>query len=121
MELEDRDYWKSLINMSLTRTLILQSLYHEPSHGYAILEKLARSTEGCCTPTFGCIYPVLKQLVRGRCARVQVDTVGGRKRRVYELTVKGQRAYLAAAEAWKLALPHIQNVVESSHTEGAKA
>ena len=37
MDLEDGGYWKALINMSLTKFLILQTLHQEPCHGYAIL------------------------------------------------------------------------------------
>lgn len=63
MNLEDGGYWKSLINMSLTKFLILQTLHQESCHGYAILSRLERFTAGCCTPSFGGIYPVLKELV----------------------------------------------------------
>ena len=114
MNLEDKDYWKSLINMSLTRSLILEALCRQPAHGYAILEKVALSTEGCCTPTYGGIYPVLNQLVEGGYAKVEAETVGGRERKVYELTDKGRDAYQAATGAWKEVLPFINRIVADS-------
>ncbi len=112
MDLEDGDYWKSLINMSLTRFLILQTLNRQPSHGYAILDRLERFTEGCCTPTYGGIYPVLKQLVQGGYARATAETVSGRKRQVYDLTEKGRNAYQVAIGAWQEVLPYINKIVD---------
>ena len=114
MNLEHKDYWKSLINMSLTRSLILETLCRQPSHGYAILENVAQSTQGCCTPTYGGIYPVLSQLVEGGYAQVEEETVGGRKRKVYEMTEKGREAYQAATDAWKEVLPYITRIVADS-------
>ena len=116
MNLERKDYWKSLINMSLTRSLILEALNKQPAHGYAILEKVALSTQGCCTPTYGGIYPVLKQLVEGDYATVRSETVGGRERKVYELTGKGRHAYDAATAAWAEVLPFISRIVQD-HSE----
>ena len=115
MGLEDVAYWKSLINMSVTRFLILRTLRQEPSHGYAILQKVQRFTEGCCTPTHGAIYPVLKELVEGNYATVRSERVEGRERRVYGLTKKGKQAYETAIEAWEEVLPFlIEMVVESN-------
>lgn len=120
MDLEDRNYWKSLINMSLMRCLILESLCCEPSHGYAILEKVKHSTQGCCVPTYGAIYPVLKQLVKGGYATSRLEIVGGRKRRVYELTAKGVRAYYTATQAWRDVLPYILRLVDEASTPADK-
>lgn len=111
MDLENAEYWKSLINMSLTKFLILNTLHQEPCHGYAILERLKQFTQDCCTPTYGGIYPVLKQLVHGEYAEVRSETEGGRKRRVYELTEKGRSAYRTAVEAWQPVVPLLVKIV----------
>jgi DNA-binding PadR family transcriptional regulator len=111
MELEDAGYWKALINMSLTKFLILQTLHQEPCHGYAILARVEQSTAGCCTPSFGGIYPVLKALVAGGYATVIPETVKERKRRVYELTPKGERAFQTARVAWREVLPLLTSAV----------
>lgn len=115
MDLEDVEYWKSLINMSLTKFLILRTLQQEPCHGYAILERVQQFTQDCCTPTYGGIYPVLKQLVKGGYATVRPETTKGRKRRVYELTEKGKKAYLIAIEAWQEVLPFLAKIVADSN------
>ncbi len=71
MNLEDAEYWKSLINMSLSRLLILRTLHEGPTHGYALLENLKVFTQGCCTPAYGTIYPILKELLAGEYATVR--------------------------------------------------
>lgn len=118
MNLEDAEYWKSLINMSLTRFLILRTLQQAPCHGYAILERLEKCTQGCCSPTYGGIYPILKELLLGGYARVRPETVGGRKRRVYEATAKGLRAYETAKTAWRDVLPFLTHILEESYSKG---
>ena len=112
MDLEDAGYWKALINMSLTRFLILQTLHQEPCHGYAILARLGHFTEGCCTPTYGGIYPVLKELVGGGYATIRLETMNGHKRRVYELTEKGDNAFQTAMGAWQEVLPYLVKIVD---------
>lgn len=109
--LEDPAYWKRLVNMSLSKFFILRVLHTEPSHGYAVLEKLARFTEGCCVPTYGTIYPFLKELVKGGYARVNTETVGGRRRKVYRLTEAGEGAYRNAVRVWQEMIPYLARVI----------
>ncbi len=111
MKLEDPEYWKALINMSLTRFFILQTLYIGPSHGYVLLEKLVSFTKGCCTPAYSTIYPILKEFVEGGYASVHPETVAGRQRKVYTLTAKGKRAHQKAIQAWREILPYVDQVV----------
>ena len=109
--LEDPAYWKALVNMGLSKFFILRVLHTEPTHGYAVLEKLARFTEGCCVPTYGTIYPILKELVEGAYAEVSSEIVGGRERKVYKLTGKGEQAYLNAVCAWQDVIPYLTRVM----------
>ncbi|MDH7508717.1 MAG: PadR family transcriptional regulator [Methanomassiliicoccales archaeon] len=112
MKLEDEEYWKSMINMALTKFLILRTLYHQSSHGYAILEKLTEFTSGCCTPTFGAIYPILRDFVSDGYATVESKTVNGRKRKIYSLTEKGKNAYECALSTWREVIPYLQKAVD---------
>lgn len=112
MRLEDQDYWKSLINMSLSKFLILRTLYKSSIHGYAVLEELREFTKGCCTPTYGTIYPILKELVKGGYASVNIETVGKRERKIYKLTSKGKKAYEAALGAWQEVVPYLNKVIK---------
>ncbi len=112
--LEDADYWKALINMSLSRFFVLRTLHEAPTHGYALLEDLKIFTEGCCTPAYGTIYPILKELEEGNYALVRVETENGRQRKIYELTPRGELAYEQAVRTWKEVLPYIEKVVRES-------
>lgn len=111
MELENPVYWKSLINMSLSKFFILQTLHQGPTHGYALLEKMRQFTKGCCTPKYATIYPILKELANGGYAEVKSEATGDRERKVYELTDKGKRAYQEALKVWCEVLPYLNKVV----------
>lgn len=113
--LTDPGYWKSLINIGLTRLLVLKVLSKGPNHGYGILKELQSITSGCCAPTFGAIYPVLKELTQHGYAEVKEDKQlkGAQKRRVYTLTPSGVEAYTVALEAWRSTIPYIYKAIES--------
>lgn len=72
-------------------------------------------TSGCCVPTFGSIYPVLKELTRDGYAEVREDKQlqGAQKRRVYNLTPLGVEAYEVALEAWRSTIPYIYKAIEN--------
>lgn len=115
MGLNDINYWKSLINIGLTKLLILKVLSRGPNHGYGILKELTNMTGGCCVPTFGTIYPILKELSQGGYAEIHEDRQlkGARKRRVYTLTSSGVEAYGVALEAWRSTIPYIYRAIEN--------
>ncbi len=113
--LTDHTYWKSLINIGLTKLLVLKVLSKGPNHGYAILKELEGITGGCCVPTFGTIYPILKELTRNGYAKVneKKQLKGAQKRRVYTLTRRGDEAYQVALEAWRSTIPYIYKAIEN--------
>jgi DNA-binding PadR family transcriptional regulator len=122
MELNDIDYWKSLINIGLTKIFILKILSQGPNHGYGILKQLESLTHGCCTPTFGTIYPILKKLTHDGYTKVKEgkQLKGGQKRQVYTLTPLGVKAYQVAMEAWKTTIPYIHRAIESENFDVKK-
>lgn len=113
----DSAYWKSLINTGLTKLLVLKVLSVGPNHGYGILKELESITSGCCVPTFGSIYPILKDLTKHGYAEVKEDTQlkGAQKRRVYTLTSLGLKAYVVALEAWRSTVPYIYKAIEDNN------
>ena len=117
MKLEDADYWKALINMSLSRFFILRSLYERSTHGYALLDELRVFTEGCCTPAYGTIYPILKELEDGHYANITNVVEGGRLRKVYESTPKGELAYEQAVRTWQEVLPILEKAMQEFVTK----
>ncbi len=113
MDLTDSNYWKSLINIGFTKILVLKVLSEGPNHGYGILKALASLTSGCCIPTLGSIYPILKELTQHGYADVGEDRQlkGAQKRRVYTLTPAGLEAYRVALEVWRSSMPYISRAI----------
>jgi len=97
---ECQEYWASLIKMSLSRFFILQVLHRQPLHGYEITKQVAALTNGCCAPTEGSLYPVLKEFTDSGLVELATQVVSGRERKVYTLTPAGEKAYQVAAKAW---------------------
>ncbi|HCL3407584.1 TPA: PadR family transcriptional regulator [Pseudomonas aeruginosa] len=96
----DRLYWNGIIKMSLSKFFILSVLRERPMHGYEIAREVECSTKGCCAPTEGTIYPVLREFEQGGYVSVHTETVAGRGRKVYTLTAKGREAFTVATAAW---------------------
>ncbi|MBP1749475.1 MAG: transcriptional regulator, PadR-like family [Deltaproteobacteria bacterium] len=116
MDLTDLNYWKSLVNIGLTKLLVLKVLSTGPNHGYGVLKELESITGGCCVPTFGSIYPILKELTKNGYANVTEDKQlkGAQKRQVYTLTPLGLKAYEVALEAWRSTIPYIYKAIEDN-------
>ena len=80
--------------------MILAVVEHEPLHGYAIMEALqARSGGEVDLPT-GTLYPALRRLERSGYLLSEWSTVGGRKRRTYQLTRSGKKVLAAERQDW---------------------
>lgn len=95
-----RAYWNGTIKMSLSKFFILSVLHQQPMHGYDIARAVERTTNGCCSPTEGTIYPVLREFEEGGYLTAEAQVVSGRERKVYTLTDKGRAAFKVAVEAW---------------------
>ncbi len=96
----DRAYWNGLIKMSLSKFFILCVLNEKSLHGYEIAKAVELTTQGCCSPTEGALYPVLHEFESGGYVTSRAEHVKGRERKVYELTAKGREAFRVAASAW---------------------
>ena len=104
-----RDYWAGTIKMGLSKFFILRVLHEGPMHGYDITRAVERTTGGCCSPTEGTIYPVLREFEAGGFVTVEEEVVQGRQRRVYALTEAGRAAFRVALEAWMEATAALQD------------
>jgi len=118
MKYETQDYWNSLIKMSLSRFFILHVLHRNPVHGYEVTKQVAAITNGCCAPSEGSLYPVLREFVDAGLVDGVSEVVAGRERKVYTLTPAGRQAYQMAARAWgEVAACILAAVSESSGTQ----
>lgn len=104
-----RDYWAGTIKMGLSKFFILRVLHDGPAHGYDIARAVERTTRGCCSPTEGTIYPVLREFEAGGFVTVAEEVVQGRQRRVYALTDAGRAAFRVALDAWMDATAALQD------------
>ncbi|MEM9682060.1 MAG: PadR family transcriptional regulator [Pseudomonadota bacterium] len=95
-----QDYWAGTIKMSLSKFFILRVLHDAPMHGYEIARAVERTTNGCCSPKEGTIYPVLREFEEGGYVTCVSELVGGRQRKTYTLTEKGREAFRVGVAAW---------------------
>jgi DNA-binding PadR family transcriptional regulator len=102
-----RLYWNGMIKMCLSRFFILRVLCEHPMHGYEIAKTVENLTQGCCSPTEGTLYPVLREFQSGGLVLAEEQSVGGRSRKVYTLTEKGREAFSVAVQAWNEVTRHI--------------
>lgn len=81
--------------------LLLASLRHRRLHGYGIIQELHRRSDGRFELPEGTVYPALYRLERLGLIRSRTEIVGGRQRRVYELTAAGRRAITERSKSWR--------------------
>lgn len=96
----DRAYWAGTIKMALSRFFVLQVLHDSSAHGYDISRAVERTTNGCCSPSEGALYPTLREFEQGGYVTSTTEIVSGRERRVYTLTEKGREAFRVGLGAW---------------------
>ena len=81
--------------------LLLAAVRGEPSHGYAIAERLRLRSGGAFDLPEGTIYPALHRLEKAKLLVSRWSEVNGRRRRIYSLTRKGDRALVERQDEWR--------------------
>jgi transcriptional regulator len=82
--------------------IVLAALAAGSAHGYAVIEEIRRKTGGAFDLPEGTIYPALHRLEQaGLLASRWVTAESGRKRRVYSLTKRGNRALGERRAVWE--------------------
>lgn len=82
--------------------IILAALSAGPAHGYAIIEAIKRKSGQAFDLPEGTIYPALHRLEQaGFLSSRWTIAESGRKRRVYALTRRGQRALAERRLVWE--------------------
>ncbi len=82
-----------------------------PRHGYAVIEELRRRTADALDLPEGRIYPALHRLERAGLLASTWDEVGGRRRRVYELTSHGKGTVREKRRDWQAFALAVQGVL----------
>ena len=81
--------------------LLLAVLEAGPQHGYAIIESIRSGSNGTLDLPTGTVYPALHRLERAGLIRSDWHTVGGRRRRAYQLTRTGRTALREQRAVWE--------------------
>jgi len=80
--------------------LLLSVLSNGPAHGYAIIESLRARSEDVFDLPEGTVYPALHRLENQGLLKSSWSEDTGRRKRVYQLTAKGQDALNARQNEW---------------------
>lgn len=80
--------------------LLLSVVATTPGHGYAIAEALRARTEAVVDLGEGTLYPALHRLEDAGLIAGRWSEVNGRRRRIYQLTTKGERALTRKKQEW---------------------
>ena len=81
--------------------LLLAVLAGGPAHGYAIIEALRQRSGGTFDLPEGTIYPALHRLEEQGLLASHWLEAAPRRKRVYELTARGQLALGSRREEWR--------------------
>jgi PadR family transcriptional regulator, regulatory protein PadR len=82
--------------------IVLAALAAGPAHGYAVIEEIRRKSRQAFDLPEGTIYPALHRLEQaGLLASRWVTAESGRRRRVYALTRRGERALAGHRAVWQ--------------------
>src|SRR5215469_9841472 len=76
--------------------IVLAALVGGPAHGYGIIQEIKRRSGGAFDLPEGTIYPTLHHL-----ASHWTTAKSGRKRRVYKMTRRGERALSDHRALWQ--------------------
>ena len=80
--------------------LLLSILANGPAHGYAIIESLRARSKGTFDLPEGTVYPALHRLEDQGLLQSSWSEDSGRRKRIYQLTPKGQQALNARQDEW---------------------
>jgi DNA-binding PadR family transcriptional regulator len=81
--------------------LILAVVAEGPRHGYAVIEELKRRSGGSLDLPEGTVYPALHRLEEAGLLSSAWSKDSGRRRRVYQLTRRGQRELGVRRSEWR--------------------
>jgi transcriptional regulator len=82
--------------------IVLAALTAGPAHGYAVIEQIRRKSGEAFDLPEGTIYPALHRLEQDSLLSSKwVTADSGRRRRVYALTKRGERALAEQRATWQ--------------------
>jgi transcriptional regulator len=83
------------------------------AHGYQIARRLAEASGGALDLPEGTLYPALHRLESKKLLESAWATVGGRRRRVYDLTPAGKEALARERNEWGSFAQAVESVLDT--------
>ena len=81
--------------------LVLRTLALGPMHGWGIAQRIRQVSREVLQVQQGALYPALHRLERGGLLSSRWSEENGRRRRVYQLTARGQRELAKRRGEWR--------------------
>ena len=81
--------------------LLLAAIGDAEAHGYGIVEAVRRRSEGAFDLAEGTVYPALYRLEGAGVVASRWESVGGRRRRIYRLTSRGEGVLRERRDEWQ--------------------
>jgi transcriptional regulator len=95
--------------------LILQTLAHEPQHGWAISERIHQVSSKVLHVRQGSLYPALHRLERAGWIKAHWGTSeNNRRAKYYELTKNGRKQLEADQNKWKKLATAVAQILATS-------
>ena len=92
--------------------VLLSCLREGPAHGYLLIKRLRERSVGEFDLLEGTLYPALHRLEQSGLVTSKWSTDAGRRRRIYQLTRKGDRALGERAAQWRKFTHTVNAVLE---------
>lgn len=92
--------------------LVLSALESGAQHGYLLIGELRERSGGTFDLPEGTVYPALHRLEKAGLLTSRWNAVGGRRRRVYELSRKGKKVLADERRAWREFARGVELVIE---------
>jgi PadR family transcriptional regulator PadR len=92
--------------------LILHLLSRQPMYGYELVQAIRLATNESLEFGEGCVYPILHRLEADELLASRRETVGGRSRVVYRVTIKGNKRLAETVETWQGVVGAIQAALQ---------
>jgi PadR family transcriptional regulator PadR len=93
--------------------LVLAALKDGPGHGYEIGQTLRERSGGAFDVQEGSLYPALHRMERAKLLSSKWERGdGGPRRRVYQLTARGERELMGQRQEWRALVTAMTAIVE---------
>lgn len=93
--------WTTEVRRGVLQLLVLTILKQRPSHGFEIVRRIRKASNGLIDVPGGTIYPLLNRLEKKGLLEVVTWEFEGRKRKTYALTNLGNEAITRRLDYWQ--------------------